>query len=144
MPGFAQHRAFAAGAIAHDRRRAAQRQSMGKPAIAARQLQHRLDLPRQLVVQQQRPAAAERPARFFAVNAQRLPSRIQRGEKIAGDGFASERARFSLRVQAQAGAVGRKQQIPAPLRRARGYGFQQQRIARRRQPMQCKQIGIGG
>ncbi len=143
MRDFRQRHALAAGVVAQQRGRTAQRERCRRRRLCLRQLQHRLDLRRQLVIQQQRPAAAKRPARLVARAAFGLPVRVQRGQEIAfGDGTA-QIAGDAITVQPQALAAGDQQQVPAALCGARRRRFQQQRITLRRQAVQRQQIYIG-
>ena len=141
---FGQGHAFAAGAVAQDRGGATQGQRHRNHRITLRKRQYRFHLPGQFVIQQQGPATTERPTRLLARHALRLPFGIERAEEVARDRLAVERPCVALRVEPQAGAIGRQQQVPAALRRARGDGLEQQRIARRRLPVQREQVGVGG
>src|SRR5690606_5011524 len=105
-----------------------------------RKLQHRLYLRGELVGQQQCPATAERPARFLARQLQFPPSRIERIEEIARLSAAVFALQRAVGQQRQRLAAGRKQDVPAAVRGARGGRLEQQRIARRRQALQRQQV----
>ncbi len=60
---------FASGVVAQHRCRATQGQCNRQTARCLRKAQHRFDLRREFVAQQQRPAAPERPTRLVAQGA---------------------------------------------------------------------------
>jgi len=99
-----------------------------------------LDLRSEFITQQQRPAAAERPAGFVTRNALRLPRGIEGGEEIAVDRATVLIASETIGIQAQRFAACRQQQIPSPVRGAMRAGLKQHRIARGRRAMQREQV----
>ena len=146
LPGLGHRHAPAAGAIAQHRGRATQGQRLrAPPGGPARQFQHRFDLGGQFVIQQQRPATAERPRRCRVLRqAQRPPLRVQRLQEAAGQDRAVQVAQHPVGIQGQATAIAGQQQVPAPLGGAGSDRFQQQRVTRRRQPVQGQQVGVCG
>ena len=108
------------------------------------QLQHRLHLLRQLIRQQQGPAATERHVvRIGAVwQAQRLPLAIQCGEEVTFDPATVLASDVAVGIQPQLAAIRHQQHVPAALL-AGGGGFEQQRVALRGEPVQRQQVGCG-
>ena len=143
MAGFGHRDAFTAGMVAQDGRRAAQRLRHRQPARRVRQPQHRLDLPRQLIAQQQCPAAAERPTRLLARQPRGAPGPIDCVKEGARKRSATVVARHAVVAQRQRATTGCKQQIPARLRRAVRDRLQQQRVAAGLQAMEGQKVGIG-
>src|SRR5688572_25750591 len=96
--------------------------------------QYRLDLRCEFITEEQRPAATERPAWFFALRAPGPPLRIQRRQEIAVERVARMVAGDAVGRQLQRLAAGGEQQVPAPLRagcrQAGGRGFEQDGITR--------------
>ena len=144
MRGLGHGDAFAAGAIAQDRGRAAQRERQRPGAGRSHgQRQYRLDLRGQLVVHQQRPAAMEGPARLLGHGAQGAPRRVQRLQERARQRLPRQVTGDAVRIQPQAAAVAGQQEVPAPLDGAGSDRFEQQWIARRGLPVQRQQVGVG-
>ena len=138
--GFGDGDALAGAAIAQHRRAATQRNRDGQSAFGLRQLQDRLDLLRQLVAQQQRPAAAERDRRIrIALDALRTPPRIQHIEESPFDARAILVAHHAIAMQGEGVAFMRQQHVPAPVCTS-CTGLQQHRVARRVEAMQVEQV----
>lgn len=129
--------------IAQHRRRRAQRQCDGQAIGARGQLQDRLNLGRQLVIQQHRPATTKGPRAVRIVrHTLDLPRSVQRSQEAALQHPALAIAGAAIGIQPQAVAVGQQQHVPAPMLGAGGGGFQQRRITLRRQLMQRQQIDV--
>ena len=116
MARFGDGDAVATGAIAQHGRGTAPRQRHRQRTRRRRETQHRFHLRRQLVSEEQRPAAAERPAGLLVRRAQGLPILVEHLEEAAGRAAAVLAQECSVGQQRQRAAVGGQQQVPAALR----------------------------
>ena len=149
--GLGDREAAAVAPVAHDRRRAAQRERHRQRAVGRGQSQRRFDLRRQFVREEQAPAAPERDrdrstGGFAAAGFCRrgaAPGRgeipVERREETARDRGAVEPAHRAVGTQLQAGAVAAQQQVPARLRTP-GDALEQQRESRRVGRLQLQQV----
>src|SRR5690606_23931597 len=141
--------ATAVAAVAQDRGRATQGQGHRQRAGAGGGRRAGFGVPRQLVGQEQGPAAAERQAGhgsgFGRGGRPGEEIGVEGGQEVPAGLPALQAPHGSVQpVQAQAAAVAGQQQVPARERVAAGDAFQQQREAGRIGRLQAQQVGAGG
>ncbi len=141
--GFGDGHGLTAQAIDQHRRRAAQGQCLRHRIGRCRQPQTWLDLGRQFIPEEQRPAAPERPAGGSRrVLAERTGGAIERRQERPGDRSAVEITQLTGGIPLETLAFGTQQHVPAGTTTG-GRAFEQHRVALGIGPMQCQQIDSG-
>ncbi len=131
-----------AAAIAGDRRRATQRERHGQGPGRRVHAQHRLDLARRVHRRGTGPIRRETagPHSCDMRNAASRQSASSRSRKSPVSALAIQPTGQAVGFEAQAGAVGDQQQVPARKRIAASHALQQQRVARGIGAMQRQEI----